>query len=148
MTPPRTFMALSLVILAYGAAEAAGPTCEKPKGVWKSAFGYAIEIDSVDATTKQVKGSYVLGEGKDAKRLPLGGFWLTEAGDSTGADSRPVVQISYAMPQHGLVTAWTGVCADIKGTPTVSMVTHAAKVKSSYVWDHVIAASDYFTPQP
>ena len=143
----RAPVALIFTLLIVHTAHA-GPTCEKPKGGWKSAFGYAIEIESVDAKTKQLKGSYVLGEGKDATRSPLTGFWLTEGGQGVGADTRTVVQISFALPDFGSVTSWTGTCAVVSGTTALSIVTHGARVKSPYAWDHVIAASDYFVAQP
>lgn len=138
---------LTLGLLSCAAVQAA-PNCQTPKGVWKSAFGYSIEIESVNARTKQISGSYVIGEGSGAKRSPLTGFWLTDGGEMPGADARPVIQISYALPEYGTVTAWTGTCLMVTNTPALSVVTHSARVKSPYAWDHVIAASDYFTAVP
>lgn len=137
---------LLLGTLACGALQAA-PSCEQPKGIWKSAFGYSIEIESVNARTKQISGIYTYGEGRSAPKSTLSGFWLASPAAAPGADYRPAVQISFALPEHGTITSWTGTCSELAGAPALAFVTHAARVRSTYAWDHVIAASDYFTAQ-
>lgn len=142
----RRYSMLLLGTLACAAVHAA-PSCEQPKGIWKSAFGYSIEIVSINARTKQINGAYVYGEGRSAPKSPLTGFWLASPAPAPGADYRPVVQISFALPEHGTITSWTGTCSELAGTQTLAFVTHAARTRSTYAWDHVIAASDYFAAQ-
>jgi Avidin family len=142
---PVALAAVAGIIIARAPASAAAPTCTSMVGSWKNQLGSTLTIKSINSTTGAVAGSYKSPSGTSGKTYPLVG-WVNSAKPAPKADNVSVISLTVRWSDYGSITAWTGTCSAVNGTPTITTLWHLVSANSSFTWDHVLTNSDTFTP--
>lgn len=137
--------ALSVSFVASEAS--ASPSCQNLVGKWTNQLGSTMTITSADSATGKIEGTYRSPSGGGAQDFPLIG-WTNVSAPVNNKDVVPVISFSVRWGNIYSITAWSGTCRLIGGTPTILSLWHLARSVDDFEWGHIRSGADNFTPTP
>ena len=156
----RPILILLIVVLLQGFTPAlgqqapTGPTCASPTGTWHNDLGSTLLIESADANTGMLTGTYQSPSGGGISSYPLIG-WVNDAPANASnpcsdclSNQARALSLTVRWGEIGSITSWTGTCALVNEAPAIKMLWNLVRPKSAYSWDHVVSGSATFVPGP
>jgi hypothetical protein len=112
------------------------PTCQHPVGTWKGEGNSQINIQWVDSTTGEIKGTYHSVLTDATQSAPLSG-WIMVAPVADDQHLSAFTWSSSTVPS-GCVVSWTGYCRQEQGVATIRALSEKAKVQPDSGFDHLL----------
>lgn len=155
------YLISSAVLIGLSAQAIAGPkSCDNLVGVWQNEINANLLIETDNAATGQLKGSYVTPEesqpGKKRSVYPIIGISNhipPKANEDMSAPHDNARVIAFlvrwkdASMNYGSVASWTGTCEMKNGSPVIETTWNLARSNTSYPWDHTFVGYDVLFPK-
>lgn len=135
-----------VLAVTIGSQAFAAPDCTDPTGIWVNELGSTLDITNYDSATGAFSGTYVSPSGTQGTAFPLHG-WKNHATPQPDIDNVHVFTFSVRWGDYGSVTAWTGNCREVDGTPLIEAMWHLARSNARFVWEHIVTNEDRFWPK-
>jgi hypothetical protein len=140
-----TSIILAAASTGCATARAGGPDCANPVGAWVNQLKSTLTVASASPTTGALAGTYRSPSGTPGQSFPMIG-WTNQTPAVPGRDNVILLTFTVRWGEIGSITAWSGVCREENGVPTLTALWHLARSNSQFPWDHVLAGNDVFTP--
>lgn len=142
------FTVFTAAITGQAAAQTRSTTqtsCDDIVGIWQNQLGSTMIITSVNSRTKLVSGCYCSPSGTESEWFPLTG-WTNSQDPQEGKDNVKPISWAVHWGKYGSIASWSGYCADLNGTPTVSTLWHLMRSNADQRWAHRLTDTDTFVP--
>ena len=141
-----TFLLFIISMGAYSPLDAQVlPELSDLKGTWCSELESIMEIQGLDLTSGEIRGSYTTEMGGKMRSFPLLG-WVNTLEPKEGRHSVHVLSFSVHWGDLGSITSWTGTYErDESGKPILKTIWNLVRPSTNYAYEHIITQSSLFT---
>ncbi|PHZ85703.1 avidin/streptavidin family protein [Paremcibacter congregatus] len=135
-------LCLSLPLLMLSTAFSQAMDCTKPVGDWRNDVKSVMSIEKVDPATGRITGTYI---SKNGAKNPMSG-WLNTSAPVEGKHNATAIHLSVNWQGEGAITAWTGYCHMVDGSPVIQTEDLITFTNADFAWSHVISNHDTLVP--
>jgi len=120
-------------------------SCSNPTGKWVNELNSTLTVSHKDPQSGLLRGTYISPSGTEGQTFPLIG-WFNTAPPVSGQDNTTLITFSVNWGSQGSITAWSGLCTEVNGVPTISALWHLTSANATFSWSHVLSGLDTFKP--